>query len=328
MRSLRVVASRVRALIRGRRLDDDLQDEIASHLDEATEEFVQQGLSPAEARRAARRSFGGVAQAIELHRDARGWTWLESMLRDARRAIRLLRRSPAVTAAAVLSLALGIGGTTTMFSLLNGLVLRPLPVPSPEHLAVIMSGDEIHNWKLEVWEQLRDRTDLFDGVFAWDARGLETAERGESRPVSALLVSGSTFEVLGLEPRLGRLLRRTDDMEGSVDGPVAVISDRFWRRHFGGSPDVVGRTLRLNGLALTIVGVTPASFLGLEVGAAFDVAVPMAIAPLLDPDSPRDMALRNLWLAIMARLKPDQDAADATAALRGAMPAALNMSLL
>jgi predicted permease len=324
MRRVRIVLSRLRGILAGRRLDRELQDEIEGHLAEAIEDFVTQGLSPEEARRAALCSFGGVTQTIETHRDARGWPWFESILRDVRRAIRLLRRSPAVTAAAVLSLALGMGGTTTMFSLVNGLMLRPLPVQNPERLVSIVAGEETNSWKMPVWERLRDRAGLFDGLFAWDARSLDLAERGESRPVSGLLVSGSFFDVLGLSPQAGRLLRRTDDVEGGgSDGPAAVISAGFWRHQFGAAPDVVGRTLRVNGASVTIVGIAPASFFGPEVGRSFDVAVPLAIAPLFAPESPPEMAFHNLWLSIMARLKPGRDAAGATVALHTVMPGVL-----
>lgn len=321
MRVLRALVWRIRSLFTSRRLDRDLRREIQSHLDEAAEEFARDGLSPEEARRAALRSFGGVTQAVETYRDMSGWPGLESIVRDVRRAIRLLRRSPAVSAAAALSLALGMGGTTTMFALLNGLVLQPLPVRAPEQLVAVIGGEETSNWKMPVWEQMRDQVDLFDGLFAWSSRSLDRSERGESQPVSALLVSGSMFDVLGLEPQIGRLLQPTDDVTGGGEhGPAAIISDRFWRREYGGAPDVVGRTLRVNGASLVVVGVAPATFFGPEVGRTFDVAVPLAAAPLLQPDTPPQMVFGNLWLSIMARLKPGHDLIHATTALHAAMP--------
>ena len=324
MTRLRTVAAKLRGLANRRRLERELKLELASHLDEATADFEKQGLAPDEARRAALRSFGGVSQAVESHRDARGWPSADSLLRDARRAVRLIRRSPAVAAAAMLSLGLGMGGTTTMFSLLNGLMLRPLPVRDPDRLVLITAGDEHNSWKMPVWEHLRSRSDVFDGLFAWDRRPVDLSERGESQTAGALLVSGSFFEVLGLQPAVGRLIDRSDDVQGGGrNGPMAVISHAFWQRYFAGAPDVVGRLLRINGTAFQIAGVTPRGFLGPEVGLSFEVALPLSIAPLLEPESPPNQALGNLWLTFMGRLKSGQDAAGATAALHAVMPAVL-----
>jgi predicted permease len=304
------------------RRDQDFDEELAAHIAIATDEAVARGARPDEARRLALAKFGGLDAAREIHRDARGWPLLESVVRDVQRAIRLLRRSPIVTAAAVTSLALGMGGVTTMFSILNGLVLRPLPVRAPGQLVALVAGDEYANWKLPVWEQMRDRTDLFDGIFAWELTTLDLAERGESRPVTAYLVSGAFFDVLGVVPRLGRLLSAADDLGAGQDGRVAVISEAFWRRQFGGAPSVIGTPLQLNGATLRIVGVMPESFFGLEVGRSIDVVVPLADARLLGPDNSRS----NVWLSVMARLKQGQNATAAGAALRAAMPGILTVA--
>ncbi len=316
---LRDFWARAAAILHRTRRDQDFDDELAAHIALATDEAVARGAPPDDARRLALAKFGGLDAAREIHRDARGWPLLESVVRDGQRAIRLLRRSPIVTAAAVASLALGMGGATTMFSILNGLVLRPLPVRAPGQLVALVAGDEYSNWKLPVWEQMRDRTDLFDGAVAWHHATLDLAERGESHPVSGYLVSGAFFDVLGVVPRLGRLLSAADDIGAGPDGPVAVLSEGFWRRQFGGATSVIGTPLRLNGASLTIVGVTPASFFGPEVGRSFDVIVPLADGRLLGPGNSRI----NVWLSVMARLKPGQNATTATAALRAAMPGIL-----
>jgi predicted permease len=171
----------------------------------------------------------------------------------------------------------------------------------------LASGDEIGAaWTNPIWEQIRDRRDLADGMFAWGTDRFNLADGGEARPVNAVIASGRYFDVLGVPPALGRLLQESDDRRGGgASGPVVVLSHGFWQRHFGGAPDVVGRTLPLDGVPFTIVGVAPATFTGTDVGVAVDVFVPLGTEPLLRTESALDHR-SYWWLGIMARLKAGQ----------------------
>lgn len=238
-----------------------------------------------------------------------------------RNALRSLRATPLVSLVAVLSLALGIGANTAMFSILDSLLLRALPVRDPGRLVLLRLGTQQTSWTNPIWEQIRARGDLFDGVLAWGTTRFNLASSGPSDFVRGIFASGSFFDVLGVPPHVGRTLTASDDRRGGgPDGPVAVISDAFWRKHFGGARDVIGRTLRLDRVAFTIVGVTGPGFFGPDVGRGFDVVVPLGTEPLIRG---RDSALDQRsywWLNVMGRLKSGQTLAQAEAALRGVQP--------
>jgi putative ABC transport system permease protein len=242
---------------------------------------------------------------------------------DWRDAWRGLRHSPAMTAFALLSLALGIGGVTALFSILNGLTLKPLPVRDPQHLVLLSeAGAPDTSWTNPIWEAVRDRRQAFaEGAFAWAADRFNLSPTASSDIVDGLWISGSMFEVLGVAPVIGRAIQDSDDVRGGGrDGAVAVISYDFWQRRFGGAPDVVGRTLTIERAPFTIVGVSPAGFFGPDVGRAFDVAIPLATEPLVRP---RDHALderSTWWMNVMARLKPDLTIEQATARLQALQP--------
>jgi putative ABC transport system permease protein len=237
---------------------------------------------------------------------------------DLRAAIRALRGAPVVSAAAILSLALGIGANGAIFSILNTVLLRTLPVRDPDRLVMLADG----SWTNPIWEQIRDRSDeLFDGACAWGSERFDLAAGGQTDFVEGLWASGRLFDVLGVPAMLGRTFTAADDARGGgPDGPVAVIGYRFWQRHYGGVAGVIGQSITLNRLSFTIVGVTPPGFFGPEVGREFDVAVPIGTEPLLRG---AESTLDNKgywWLDIMARLKPGQSVETATAALRGVQP--------
>jgi predicted permease len=238
---------------------------------------------------------------------------------DLRDALRALRASPLVTAVAILSLALGIGANTAMFSIVDALVLRALPVRHAERLTLLTGDDSPPStwWTNPIWEAVRDRAALHDGALAFGWGSLNLAARGEVDEVEALRASGGMFDVLGVRAQLGRTFTEADDRrDGGPDGPVAVLSHRFWQRRYGGARDVVGRTLTLNRVPFTIVGVTPPEFFGPEVGRTFDVAVPLGTVALLN-GSARSLESRSSWfLQVMLRLAPGQSAAEATARLR------------
>jgi predicted permease len=240
---------------------------------------------------------------------------------DLRDAWRALRRTPLVTAVAILSLALGIGANTAMFSIVDALILRSLPVPHAGRLAIVSHGQDFSSLTNPIWEALRERASLFNGAFAWGSARFNLARGGEVNPVDGLYVSGAMFDLLGVSAQLGRTILPTDDQRGGgSEGLVAVISDAYWRRRYGASPDVIGQGIALGQTAFTIVGVTPPSFFGPEVGRSFDVAVPLgAEAAVRGAESSLDRR-STWWLHVMVRLRPTQTLAQATAALRAVQP--------
>jgi putative ABC transport system permease protein len=245
-----------------------------------------------------------------------------------RESLRVLRHAPIFTAVAVLSLALGIGANTAIFSIVDAVMLKVLPVTDPQRLVQIGMTPEYANrdWTsltYPIWETIRDRHgDLFDGAFAASWNVFDEHTSGERRTLGGLWVSGSYFDVLGVRPWIGRTLTPADDVKGGggPDGPVVVISYAFWHSRYGAAPDVVGQRLTLNGQPFTIVGVTPPGFFGVDVGRVFNVAVPFGCEPLIRrKDSMLDEA-GSWWMKIIARLKPGQTIEQAQAALRAAQP--------
>ncbi len=238
---------------------------------------------------------------------------------NLRDAVRALRAAPLVTTVAVLSLALGIGANTAIFSLVDSLLLRSLPVREPQRL-VLISGQN-GSWTNPIWEQIRARAGLFDGAAAYSTTRFDLASGGPMDPADGLYASGDFFRVLGVPAILGRTFTPSDDRRGGgPDGPVAVIGYGFWQRHFGGAADVIGRSLMLNRVAFTIIGVAPPSFFGPEVGDRFDVAVPLGTEQVIDGSESMLDRRGTWWLSIVARLRPGQSVAAAAAALDGIRP--------
>jgi len=243
-------------------------------------------------------------------------------MQDLRLAVRALRATPVVTAVAVLSLALSIGANTAIFSMVDSLVLRWLPVNDPARLVLVTEGvmTRPRAWSYPVWEQISQRTEIFDRTAAWSFTRFNLSSAGETQFVDGLWASGSFFETMGVPALLGRTFSNADDRRGGADGPVAVISYRFWQRYFGGAVNAVGRSMPLDGVLFTIVGVMPPDFFGAEVGRTFDVAVPVTNEPVLrGRDSFLDSS-GTTFLTVMARLRPDQSHDAATAELRRAQP--------
>jgi len=245
---------------------------------------------------------------------------------DLRDAIRALRSTPIVTAVAILSLALGMGANTALFSIVDALVLRPLPVRDAERLTLLSStvksatSDETWvniSWTNPIWEAVRDRSSMFDDAFAYSDIQLDLSQRGTVDPIDGLRASGRMFDVLGVNAALGRTFTDADDRRGGgPDGPVAVLSYGFWQRRFGGARDVIGRQITLNRVPFTIIGVSQASFFGPDVGRTFDVAIPLGTMTLLSGYQQSLESRDSWWLRVMVRLAPGQSAAQATAALR------------
>ena len=253
------------------------------------------------------------------------WTsWLEGVWRDIRHAIRGLRRSPGFAAVAILTLALGIGVNTAIFSVVNGLLLRALPVAAPEQLALVSTRESIEQgypagWNYQIWNQIRQHQERFDGAVAWTVfpQPFDLAMGGEREPVDGLFVSSNFFDELGIPLLAGRGFTDAEDALGSPEDRVAVISYGFWQRHFGGAADVVGRPLSINRVPVTIAGIAPPQFLGPEVGRSFDVAIPIGAAPAVLSEPQWGGPAGRSYLAVMLRLRSDQSMDAASAMLRG-----------
>ena len=262
MTRLRILLFRLSALVRSRQMDREIDDEITSHLAEATEEYVRQGLSAEEARRAAQRSFGGVPQTKEVYRQVRSFMWLEELPRDLRYALRTLRKSPAFTMTAAATLALAIGTNTAMFSVLNAVLLRPLPYRSPEQLAMLWTEDPTQNrregrsalWDVEQW---RTQSQSFADMATFDSVTTTLTGAEGTEQIVGVSISPNLLSVLGVQPVRGRNFSREDTEEQKR---LVLISHRFWQARFGGSNDAIGATLVLNGLPSQIIGILPADF--------------------------------------------------------------------
>ena len=213
---------------------------------------------------------------------------IELLWQDIRLAVRGLRRTPGFTTVVVLTLALGIGANTAVFSLVDRLILRTLPVRDPERLVMVaMTGEPLkpgaaQAWSNPFWERLRSHLDEFDGGFAYSETDFNLAAGGEAQVVDGFWASGAFFETLGVTASLGRTFTVADDVRGGgPDGPVAVISHDLWQRHFGGAADVVGKSLAIDRVPFKVIGVTPPGFSGTIVGRTFDVALPLGTESLI-----------------------------------------------
>jgi putative ABC transport system permease protein len=242
-------------------------------------------------------------------------------MQDLRLAIRALRATPIVTVVAALSLTLGIGANTAIFSLVNSLLLRPLPVKEPERLVMLSTGHDRNDsqFSYTLFEQVR-HLEQFDGAVAWNAGGTLTLGDGaDTQPVVDQFVSGEYFSTLGVRATIGRTLTPADDVPGGgPDGLVAMISYRLWQTRFSGAANIVGARITLERKPVTVVGVIPPEFFGLIVGRTFDVALPIRQQPLLSQSAPLTDDL--VWLRITLRMKPMQSLEETTAALRAVQP--------
>jgi predicted permease len=315
----RFIARLINALGFGRR-EADMVREIDSHLALLEDDFRRRGLSPEDARHAARAAFGGVEQAKERHRDARAFRWIDDGRRDVRYAMRALRRTPGFTAVLVLILAVGIGATTATFSVVYEFMFRSLPVSHPEHLVEMLfkyPGDpRLNMFSWDDYQRIRQGNHVFSDVIAQSSRPAPfqvSVPPAAPEVVDAMLVSGNFFDVLGLRPAIGRLIGPTEDAIGSPAAAVAVISWPFWQSRLGGDPSAVGKPLLVNGVPTTIIGVAPRAFSGLQLGVDPPVWLPLALEPSLEsPSRLRSGAV----LSIVARLKPGASMAQAQAEMR------------
>jgi predicted permease len=305
--------SRLFNVVRGDRLIHEIDEEFESHVADA----VAEGRDSAEARRA----FGAALRHREASRDIRRVMWLDDFLMDLRYAARTLARQPGFLAAAVLSLGLGIGANTAIFSLIDAVMLRAMPVSEPQQLVQITrsyaGGQTGGNFSYPLFEYLRDGNHVFSGLFAQSSsvNRVRIDVHGVTERVNAALVSGSYHAVLGMTAATGRLLVAEDDVPGAP--AVAVISYRYWQRHFARDPSVVGATFSLESAAVTIVGVTPPEFFGTLPGTDPDLTLPLSMARLVrgGDDMWRRLDGYN-FLSVMARLRAGTRSDHAAAELR------------
>lgn len=316
MRSLDRLRLRLRSLLLRGRVEAELHAELSFHLEQQIEEYVAAGMAPAEARHAALRSLGPLSRIEEECRDMRRTRWLETLLQDLGYGVRALRLSPAFTLVAALSLALGIGANTAIFSLMDALLLRSLPVREPERLVTLgnpaRTGGHAEGsvrsdlFSLPMYRELRDKNQVFSDVFASGRTGLLIVggDRSATTPetVQGRFVTGNYFSVLGVPAFRGRTFTADDDRPGAA--PFVVISHDYWRRRFSADPGAIGRTILLNGYPFTIVGVTPPEFFGEVVGTSTDLWIPAMMQPQANPGRNYLDGWGVNWLLLMGRLKP------------------------
>jgi predicted permease len=333
------VISRLRALwnnvFRRKQLDRDLDEELQAHLELVSAEKMREGVSPEEAYRDARRDMGGVEQVIQSVRDVRVGVWLDRLVQDLRYGVRTLAKNPAFTLVAMATLALGIGANTAMFSLLDQVVLRLLPVRDPERVVIVReSGNHYGNsygpntisWPM--FEDLRDNNQVFSGMFCRFPATVTISGGDRAAQIPAELVSGSYFPILGVGAALGRTIAPDDDAVPD-SGPVVVLSYSFWRSYFDGNRSIVGRTIDLNSHAMTVIGVAQPGFDGVELGVPAKVFVPIMMKTEMTPhsDGLKDRRRRLSWVTAYGRLKPGVSIEQAQLSLRPLMHSILEMEV-
>jgi predicted permease len=323
MRRLRKLILRLGGLFNKQRKDRELDDEIESHLQSHIEDNLRLGMTPEKARRQAMIKLGGIESTKEAYRDQRGLPVLETLIQDVRYGARMLRKNPGFTAVAVLTLALGIGANTAIFTVINSVLLRSLPVRNPDKLVQIVvrskSSQSGYTFSYPFYEQLRDGGRSLSELFA--AGGVGQSDRllvpnggnAETEFVRAQPVSGNFFSVLGVPAILGRTITAEDDRAGNPQ-TVTVISYSFWQRRFGGDPSVVGRVINFNDVPFIIVGVTPAGFFGFQPGENPELWWPLQVWPQISRD-PARLGEENIMLRLIGRLAPGVERPQAQAEL-------------
>ena len=304
MRRLRAALLRFASMFDRARLDRELAAELESHLAMHTDDNLRAGMPPAEARRQALLKLGGVAQVEERYRERRGIPLIENLVRDLCFGARTLRRNPGFTAVAVLTLGLGIGANTAIFSVVNAVLLRPLPFPQPERLVLVWAtnterGDLEDVATYPDFADWKARSRSFENLTGFTTRGMTIVGTDQAEMVEAVQGTPGFFETLGVAPALGRTFRLDEGEEGAAK--VAVLSDSAWQRYFGGRRDVLGQTLRANEEAWTIIGVMPPGFRFSFSGPPEQIYTPLV----------RDPSRNHGFVRVLGRLRPDVQIASA-----------------
>jgi predicted permease len=318
---LRTLLSRVAALFGRRRQDEDLDEELRAHIDMAADENLKRGMTAQRARTSALKDFGGVTQIKETYRLRRGLPFIEQMSSDLRFAFRQLVNAPGFTAVALLTLALGVGANTAVFSLIDSLLLRPLAVPHAEQLAVLRMDENKAEPEYEFctpfFRSLERRHEVFSAVFAYNPDTLQVRGTSGSENIQGMLVSGQFFDALETPPLLGRYLTQQDDRPGGSPAGLAVaISESFWNNWFNRARDVVGRKLVIANTPFTVVGVMPRRFIGPDPTQRPEIFAPLSAEPIIDaPRNHIDDGVHSWWIDLAARLKPGVTLAQANAQL-------------
>src|SRR6202162_3111685 len=307
------------AVIFRRKQEQSLDDEIRDYVERETQLNIEAGMPADEARFAARRKLGTKSLVKEDTRAAWGWTWIERLWQDLRYGCRTMLKKPGFTLVPLISLAIGIGANSAMFSLADGLILRPLPVYHPGEVVTVGYTSEVGhfggiNSSYRDYVDFRDKSKSFDGLvpYASDSFGCSPAAGAQPRMKLGMLVSGNFFRVLGVEPELGRTFRAEEDQEPGRDA-VVILGHDFWEKELAADPDILGRRVLLSGIEFTVIGVAPARFTGMDQYFHPALYVPAAMWPRFVSD-PKDRPLEqrdSRRLAVKGRLKPGVTVAQA-----------------
>ena len=316
-------------LFREEKSEQQLDAELRFHLGKQIAEYIASGMSAEEARRRANLRFGALESVKQRSREARRTNVLETIWQDCRFALRMLRKSPGFTAVAVLTLALGIGANTALFSLLNALLLRDLPVPRPEQLVRfgVHPGDEPYSaLSLPMFQEISRGQKVFSGTFAWWGDASANVEiNGALTKADTWAVDGSFFSEMGAAPAIGRLFSAEDvDLSAPRAQQLAVLGYAFWQRHLGGAQDVLGKTIKIEGVPFTIIGVTRNDFTAMSADMPPEIIVPLNAEPLLFGDSDVQKHLQRpdaLWIEAAGRLRDGVTLPQARAQLESIWPA-------
>jgi predicted permease len=314
MTTLKEALKRMQSLFRKREQDVELDEEMQSHLEFAVEENLRAGMAPDEAKRKAMVRFGGVQQARERQREARGLPWLEILMQDMRFTFRTLRRDRAFAAIAIAILGLGIGANIAVFSVVDTVLLRPLPFPNSGQLVRIVSkdtagGESGKTYSADATEEFQQRNHSFEDVTGYYAfssdENLKMVGTGQPVPVTGLMVMGNFFKTLDVKPVLGRLFTPEESLKNSR--AVTLLSYAFWKRHFGSDPKIVGQAINFSGTPTTVVGVLPETF---DFGGVFS---PGSKVDIFTPVIMDDIRNEGNTMALAGRLKPGVTVAKAQA---------------